>query len=225
MDLASTNECAYSVAEYLFPIESVRVRQLMIEAADWSTNPNQFLARVASVAFAVLALLVSTVNIVIYLLAAPIKVLLNIVQLKPIQLFTDLGWDLVNAIRSFVFVALGISLVVSGLIMPEATFACFGPLLAGTPLEMAEKARENLTMRLKNNSQRNVKIAAVITRQEHDIQRQHVEIDRLTKELAEVRAPLDAEIETLKGSLEALRAENEQLKARLQRLAAIVEAE
>jgi len=116
----------------LIPSDSVYVRRAMHEAAVWSMEEDPFSSRAVSVAFAAGAVALSAINTVVYLLATPVKLILNIVQLDPAQLMKDLALGPLNAVRSFVFVALGLTFVALGVIIPKTIFSCFDPEFVGT---------------------------------------------------------------------------------------------
>jgi len=169
MSQLASKEVWNPVREYLFPIESRNVRQCMIEAADWSKSQDFFLSRISSVSLTAIAVIMSAINTPIYLLSAPVKLVLNAVHLNPLKMVTDVAWDLINAVRSFVFVALGVSLIAIGLIIPEQTFVCFSPLFSGTPTEKIKIERDELVARLKLHAQKNVALEATVKQKEKEV--------------------------------------------------------
>ena len=171
------------LGEHLFPIESRNVRQCMIDAADWSKEENFFLSRISSVSLTVIAVVMSAVNTLAYLVSAPIELVLNAVHLNPLKMVTNFSWDLINAVRSFVFVALGVSLIVIGLIIPEQTFVCFAPLFAGTPTEKIENEKDEFRAMVRDYSQKSVEWAAAMQQSKDGLKRKENEIVELHAEL------------------------------------------
>lgn len=126
--VAQTNDLQGTVLQrYLIPEESVYVRRAMQKAADWSQQENPWIARIVSVFFAALAILLSGLNVLSYCLQAPIRILLNIAQFNPIGMLTNFIGDLTNVMRSLIFVSLGVTFITVGLLFPKPMFSCFAP--------------------------------------------------------------------------------------------------
>ncbi len=111
----------------LIPEESRNVRYVMQKAAYFGNSDNLLVAHLVSVAFVVMAVAMSAFNAVSYLLQAPIKVLLNIVQFNPLGVITDLVQDLGDVAKSLLFVSLGVTLFVVGFLIPGPIFNLFSP--------------------------------------------------------------------------------------------------
>ncbi|MBS0629937.1 MAG: hypothetical protein JSS30_06945 [Verrucomicrobia bacterium] len=111
----------------LIPEESRNVRYAMQKAAHFGSSSHPFVSHVVSVAFAVMAVVMSAFNAISYLLQAPIKILLNIVQFNPVAVFTDFAMDIGDLAKSLLFVSLGVTLVVAGFLFPGPIFNEFSP--------------------------------------------------------------------------------------------------
>lgn len=111
----------------LIPEESRNVRYVMQKAAYFGNSDNLFVAHLVSVAFVVMAVAMSAFNAVSYLLQAPIKILLNVVQFNPLGVITDFVQDLGDVAKSLLFVSLGVTLFVVGFLIPGPIFNLFSP--------------------------------------------------------------------------------------------------
>ncbi len=111
----------------LIPEESRNVRYLMIKAKDFSSSENLLVAHLIPAILAAASVALSAINALSYLLQAPFKILLNIVQFRPLGFFLDFAQDLSNLARSLIFVSLGATLVVAGLLFPKPIFTHFAP--------------------------------------------------------------------------------------------------
>ncbi|NGX48122.1 MAG: hypothetical protein K1000chlam3_01512 [Chlamydiae bacterium] len=135
--------------KYLIPSESRMVRYCMQKAGIFSSCSNFFYAHFVSVGFAVAAVAMSFFNTFSYFLQSPFKIILKIVQFNPIGAVTGFIGDLTNGVRSLVFVSMGVTFIVVGLLFPKAIFTHFAPEYYDS-LE-ARLLQENAMLRKKNN--------------------------------------------------------------------------
>lgn len=132
----------------LIPEDSCNVRYVMQQAAYYGSSDTLVVAHFVSIAFAVVAVAMSALNTISYLLQAPIKILLNVVQFNPFGLVADFFLDVGDVARSALFVCLGLTLVVAGFLFPKPIFTHFSPEYY-EPLEVRleqqlEKANERI---------------------------------------------------------------------------------
>jgi len=112
---------------YLIPEESKWVRFSMLKAGELSNRSNFFLSHFLSVGCAIAAVAMSFFNTFSYLLQIPFKIPLKIVQFDPIGIVTGIVGDLLGAAKSVVFVSMGATFVVAGLLFPREIFTHFAP--------------------------------------------------------------------------------------------------
>lgn len=103
------------------------VRYCMQKAGIYGSHSNFFYSHIVSVAFAAGAVAMSFFNTISYFLRAPFNIILNVVQFNPIGAVVGLISDCTNVIRSLVFVSLGVTFIVAGLLFPKAIFSHFAP--------------------------------------------------------------------------------------------------
>ena len=112
---------------YLIPFDSKKVCYLVDKAKDFGCSRNFFYAHFISIALTITAIVFSFFNAISYLLQAPVRILLNVIRLDPLNLLRNFLEDIIDVIRSLFFVSLGISLVVSGFLFPKTIFPYFAP--------------------------------------------------------------------------------------------------
>lgn len=113
--------------KYLIPSQSHYVRFSMQKAGVFANRSNFFFSHFLSVGCAIAAIALSFFNTFIYLLQAPFRVLLHVVQLSPFRAIFGFLEDLTNVARSLVFVSMGTTFIVAGLFFPKAVFSHFAP--------------------------------------------------------------------------------------------------
>lgn len=171
----------------LIPEKSRYVRYVMQKAADFGSSDHFFYAHVVSVGLAVAAVVMSAFNALSYLLQTPVKILLNIVQFNPLGLVTNFVMNLGDVAKSLLFVSLGVTLVVAGVLFPAPIFKHFSPEYY-KPMEQRLKQKldeanekiAELVVERNINKERNDNIGVII-------KDNHAEIERLTKEIADLK--------------------------------------
>lgn len=113
--------------KYLIPEESHWVRTVLQKAGEWGKSPSILYSRVLTVALAVCAVILSLLNTISYILEIPIKILLNIIHLHPLNLITEFINDISSALRSFFFVSFGVTFIIAGVLFPAVVFPYFAP--------------------------------------------------------------------------------------------------
>jgi len=127
MSVAAASPNMNFIQRNLIPEDSCNVRYLMQQAAYYGSSESVLVAHFVSVSFAVFAVAISAINAASYLLQAPIKILLNVVQLNPLGMISDFFLDIGDLGKSLLFVSLGLTLVVSGFLIPGPIFGYFSP--------------------------------------------------------------------------------------------------
>jgi len=181
----------------LIPEASRNVRYLMIKAKDFSGSENVLVAHLIPAILAATSVALSAINALSYLLQAPIKILLNVVQFRPMGLFIDFAQDLTNLARSLLFVSLGATLIVAGLLFPKPIFTHFAP-----------EYYQSLTERQKNE----------LDQKEEENNKLGGEIEKANQFKGDLRRVLigdSAIIEGLTAENKRLKEENEQLNKEL----------
>ncbi|MDN3505908.1 MAG: hypothetical protein P0S96_01610 [Simkaniaceae bacterium] len=124
---APTDSGANIFQKYLIPEESKWVRFSMLKAGEFANRSNFLLSHFLSVGCAVAAVAMSFFNTFSYLLQIPFEIPLKIVQFDPIGIATGITYDLMGVAKSIVFVSMGATFVVAGLIFPREIFTHFAP--------------------------------------------------------------------------------------------------
>lgn len=181
----------------LIPEESRNVRYLMIKAKDFSGNENLLVAHLIPAILAAASVALSAINALSYLLQAPIKILLNVVQFRPMGLFIDFAQDLTNLARSLLFVSLGATLIVAGLLFPRPIFTQFAP-------EYYQSLSERQKHELAQKEEENKKLGGEIGREKMK-----------NKDQTAIRIQDFTDIEELTAENKKLKEENEQLNKEL----------
>lgn len=186
---------------YLIPTESRWVRFTMMKASECAREGNIFTSRVYSVALAIGAVVMSFFNAVSYLFGMPFRFGLHIFHFDPFNAFVDLGEDVTAVLRSLVFVSLGVTFVVAGLLFPEAIFTHFAPEDEGNEKERLQQEIERLA---EENKELEKMLTTAIGNQVEDIRLAHdavagVAVDR--QELQALRTERD-ELQTRLGELQ-----------------------
>lgn len=119
---------ANSFQKYLIPEESMVVRYCMQKAGTYASRSNPFLAHFVSVGFAVAAVAISAFNTISYTLQLPFKLLFHVAQLNPYRAVFGVAEDIVNTAKSLVFVTMGMTFIVAGILFPKPIFTHFAPL-------------------------------------------------------------------------------------------------
>lgn len=117
---------------HLIPPDSLNVRFVMQKAGEYGNSTNIFYAHVVSVGFAIVAVALSFFNAFSYALRTPFNILVNVLSFSPIQVVKDLAGDLTGVAKSMVFVSLGVTFVVAGVLFPQAIFTHFAPEYSDT---------------------------------------------------------------------------------------------
>jgi len=123
---------ANSFQKYLIPEESMVVRYCMLKAGTYANRSNPFLAHFVSVGFAAASVAISAFNTISYTLQLPFKLLFHVAQFNPYRAILGVGEDLVNTAKSLVFVSMGMTFVVAGILFPKPIFTHFAPLYYGS---------------------------------------------------------------------------------------------
>jgi hypothetical protein len=181
----------------LIPEESRNVRYLMIKAKDFSSSENPLVAHLIPAILAAGSVALSAINALSYLLQAPIKILLNIVQFRPLGFFVDFAQDLTNLARSLLFVSLGATLIVAGILFPKPIFTHFAP-----------EYYESLPERLKHERDQKIE-------ETKNLGGEIGRLDMLNRDQTVIRRQDFADIEELTAENKKLKQENEQLKKNL----------
>lgn len=112
---------------YLIPEESHLVRIVLQKAGEWGKSKNIFYSRILTVVLAICAVIFSLLNTICYLLQTPVKMLLNIIHLNPLNLIEEFIIDIGSALSSFLFVSFGATFIVAGILFPAVVFPYFSP--------------------------------------------------------------------------------------------------
>ena len=112
---------------HLIPPDSLNVRYVMQKAGEFGNRDNLFYAHVASVSMAIVAVALSFFNAFSYALRTPFNLVVNILSFSPVKMAEDLVGDLTGMAKSMVFVSLGVTFVVAGVLFPGAIFTHFAP--------------------------------------------------------------------------------------------------
>lgn len=174
--------------KYLIPEKSSMVRSCMKDAAAYGKSSNFFYAHFVSIAFATTAIALSFLNTFSYIFSAPLRIPMEIVQGNLRGVMMGPLEDITNSIRSFVFVAVGITLVMLGFLFPQI-LSHFAPEYSNTledrlrqKIDWQEKKITSLEEELKNTKER------LLTASDHIVEKEE-EIDALKKRLVELQKP------------------------------------
>jgi hypothetical protein len=115
------------IQRHLLPQDSVAVRYCMDRASEMTKRRNFFTKHFFPLPFLVAAVAFSFFNAISYFLQIPFITLLNIVRLEPLCFLTHPLACIINALRSALFVGLGLPLLIAGVVFPEAVFIRFAP--------------------------------------------------------------------------------------------------
>jgi|GEM_PF-2714032 len=125
--LVPTDSGANVFQKYLIPEESKWVRFSMLKAGEFANRSNFFLSHFLSVGCAIAAVAMSFFNALSYLLQIPFIIPLKIVQFDLIGIATGISYDLIGVAKSIVFVSMGATFVVAGVLFPREIFTHFAP--------------------------------------------------------------------------------------------------
>ncbi|NGX39892.1 MAG: hypothetical protein KR126chlam1_01229 [Chlamydiae bacterium] len=132
----------------LIPESSEFVGRTMQKAAVWGNSENFFVSRLGTIALAIAAIAMSAINTISYGLGIPIQVLQNIVALNPKRLVFDFAGGFFNVARSLLFITLGPTLILGGLLIPSQIFSYFAPEYVGSEIDRVKRENSRLATEL-----------------------------------------------------------------------------
>lgn len=135
------------IQKFLIPRESSMILFCMNQASQLSQKVNFFTKRIFPIPFIVVAIPISLINSVSYFLQIPFISILNVIQGAPLRFLTDPVIQIINTARSILFFGLGIPLLISGMIFPEAVYSRF--TFESVLSDNVDIVNENKTLKIK----------------------------------------------------------------------------